>query len=1222
MSAVAPDQPARDRISGDLRSTLFVEAGAGSGKTSSLVRRVVALVASGTAEMRSIAAITFTEKAAAELRDRIRRALDEAVAEALDEAVTEAVGEEVGDDHTGSAVRARCATALDQLDAAAIGTLHAFAQRILAEHPVEAGLPPRLEVLDEVASEVAFERRWLAFRDELLADRTEERTLMLFIASGIRPAALRVLALAFDRNWDLVAERVPATAPEPPDVRALLRPILGQLDAVCARVDECRDGGDKLAGRLADLVAYADRLRAATDEAELLELLGNDSTSSVRPSTKVSRVGRAANWDDVDGIRSEVSAAGQALDAARDEVLAACAERLASSLGRFTLAAAGERRAAGRLAFHDLLVLARTLVRDADSGADVRRRLHTRYSHLLLDEFQDTDPIQIDLAVRIAAREPESPEAGAARWDDIPVEAGHLFFVGDPKQSIYRFRRADIATFLAAQRRFGTEGGLVELSSNFRTGEPLIGWVNQVFGSLIVGDAGAAVPSQPSYAALAATRPGPPVGPAVSVIGRAALDGNASALRAAEADAVAATVTRAVAEGWSVASDDGDGDDVDDHGDRDGGGDSDDGDRDSGAGDGGQRWRPARLGDITILVPARTSLAHLEEALDRAGIPYRAESSSLVYASRAVRDVLMVLRAVDDPSDQLAVVSALRTPLLACGDDDLFRFKVERRGSWTYTTEQPASVPPDDPVAAALAVLRDLHRDRHWLAPSELLERIARERRAFEIGFAEGRPRDVWRRLRYVIDQAREWAEATGGGLREYRAWVERQTAEGARVAEAVLPETDDDAVRIMTIHAAKGLEFPITILSGMSSQPRGQRSPAEVVFPPGDGVGYRFGTLVSTEDYEAWAPIDEQMGHDERIRLLYVACTRARDHLVVSLQRKPLPKSATPGDLLKRTSAEVLVWGMGDLLDSLPDAVDPEAAAAPVPPPRPPPAPAPFEDWAAERMLALRRAARPSTVAATALTDEGAPDTGAADPGAPDSGAAGDEDRHGGGERHEAVVPGARAGRARGPDAQRAVDDAGAGLEKRPRDLDLPPWMKGRYGTAVGRAVHGVLQTIDLGTGAGLEAAVSAQCQAEAIPDRAGDVRALVESALGAPAVRDAAARPHWREVYACTPIGGRLLEGYVDLLYRGDEGLVVVDHKTAATSDRAELARRVAGYRLQGAAYALAVGRTTGEPVVRVLFLFLTPSGAVEIQLDDLAAATAEVEDLVSNGEELVVG
>jgi hypothetical protein len=205
--------------------------------------------------------------------------------------------------------------------------------------------------------------------------------------------------------------------------------------------------------------------------------------------------------------------------------------------------------------------------------------------------------------------------------------------------------------------------------------------------------------------------------------------------------------------------------------------------------------------------------------------------------------------------------------------------------------------------------------------------------------------------------------------------------------------------------------------------------------------------------------------------------------------------------------------------------------------------------------------------------------------------------------------------------DAPEGEEGFEPGLRKRPRDLDLPPWLKGRYGTAVGSAVHGVLQTIDLATGDGLDAAVAAQAQAEAVPERADRIAELVQAALASPVVRAAAAAPHWREVYACTPIGDRLLEGYVDLLYRGPDGLVVVDHKTASTTDPAELDRRVEGYRLQGAAYALALGQATGEPVVRVTFLFLTPDGAIERDLPDLPAAVAEVERLVRAGAEIVV-
>jgi ATP-dependent helicase/nuclease subunit A len=1124
--ATLPDQVDRQRIVDALDETLFVEAGAGSGKTTALVDRVVALVVSGDVELASIAAITFTEKAAAELRDRIRRALQERAT--------------AGD----SDDTARCRLALDQLDGAAIGTLHSFAQRILSEHPIEAGLPPRVEVLDEVSSGVEYERRWSAFREELLADAELERTILLLLAAGVRADAPDALARAFEENWDLVEDRVPEAADEPPFVRVALAPALAELDALCAERADCHDGGDGLCARLEQIAEYADLLRGIDDDFDLLDALNTDTEPRL-PSFKVGRIGRAGNWSDIGDLRARVATAGDKLGEVRAAVGEACAKRLGSAIRRFTLRAARERRAAGQLEFHDLLVLARALLRDPVHGPLVRSRLHERYQRILLDEFQDTDPIQIELAVRIAASDPASESAGTNAWDQVDVAPGHLFVVGDPKQSIYRFRRADISTFLAARARLAGSG-LVQLTSNFRSSSGVIDWVNDVFATLMSApaDHDVPVPSQPDYIALDATRDEPPVGPAVAVIGRPehSTELRADDLREAEATEVAATVARAINEGWSVRD--------------------------------GEGWREARLGDITILVPARTSLPFLQDALDEAGIPYRAESSSLVYATRAVRDLLVVARAVDDPTDLLLTLAALRTPLLACGDDDLFRFKVERRGRWSYLAEQPDTVPPDDPVLAGLMYLRSLHEQRYWLAPAEVLDRIARDRRVLELGFADGRPRDVWRRVRFVVDQARAWSDATGGSLRGYVHWVAQQTTEGARVEEAILPETDDDAVRIMTVHAAKGLEFPITIVSGMSTVPSGRTAAAQVVFPPTGGVGYRCGKNVQTEEWATWAPIEEQMGLDERIRLLYVACTRACDHLVVSLHRKARAKE--PDSASKRTNAELLVVGMGAALDSVPDAVEDVGAIVPVPAPAPPePLPSLLE-WAAELEAALGRASRPTAVAATALTDEGAPDP---------------------------------------------ATELAAGLQKRPRDLDLPPWLKGRYGTAVGRAVHGTLQTIDLATGAGLDDAVAAQCEAEAIPDRAGQVRRLVADALTAPSVREAASTRHWREVYACTPVDGRLLEGYVDLLYGHDTGLVVVDYKTAATDDSAELDRRTEGYRLQGASYALTVAAATGRPVKRVTFLYLTPNGPVERHLDDLDTAVEHVRTLVTAGQEILV-
>jgi hypothetical protein len=185
------------------------------------------------------------------------------------------------------------------------------------------------------------------------------------------------------------------------------------------------------------------------------------------------------------------------------------------------------------------------------------------------------------------------------------------------------------------------------------------------------------------------------------------------------------------------------------------------------------------------------------------------------------------------------------------------------------------------------------------------------------------------------------------------------------------------------------------------------------------------------------------------------------------------------------------------------------------------------------------------------------------------------------------------------------------AGIEKDATDLDLPPWNKGRYGTAVGRAVHGVLQTVDLASGRGLDEAVAAQAAAEGILGREGVVAALARSALASPIVRQAAQSHHWREVYVAAPLapGAPLLEGYVDLLFRTPDGLVVVDHKTDHAETDADLDAKVARYRLQAAAYAAALEAVTAERVVRCVFVFCGLDVAREREVDDLEQARADV-------------
>ena len=491
-----PDQAARHRIEHDLGSTLFVEAGAGSGKTTALVGRVVALITSGTVELRQVAAITFTEKAGAELRDRVRRALQEKAA-------------------AGGPEAERCRVALAQLDGAAIGTLHSFAQRLLSEHPVEARLPPRVEVLDEVSSAVAFDRRWTRILDQLLEDPELERTILLLHAANVDPGKLRSLALAFERSWDLVEDLVPDQCADPPRVADLMPKIHAELGALAELSGQCIDQTDKLLLAVHEFGQFAEVLTAAgADDLDLLEALGG--LPGYRKNS-----GKAPSWRGCkDAVLAQLAVVVETVEAVRRTVLDGCAHRLGTALRAKTLEAAEQRRAAGTLEFHDLLVLARKVLRDPEQGPVVRAALHERYQRLLLDEFQDTDPIQIELAVRIAALDPL--EADAPRWADVEVEPGRLFVVGDPKQSIYRFRRADISVFMAARERFApAPEGAVELTANFRTVAPVIDWVNATFRTLLEEPADTEVPypSQPAYIDLQPQRAVGGIGAPVAVIG-------------------------------------------------------------------------------------------------------------------------------------------------------------------------------------------------------------------------------------------------------------------------------------------------------------------------------------------------------------------------------------------------------------------------------------------------------------------------------------------------------------------------------------------------------------------------------------------------------------------------------------------------------------------------------------------------------------------------------
>ena len=327
---------------------------------------------------------------------------------------------------------------------------------------------------------------------------------------------MRDLARAFDASWDLLPD--PARAPwqdtEPPAVD------LTQVDQAWAAIQElipgCTNPACKLLAKVEQHFGpWVEALHQELDEFGQIGLL--------QSPPKRGNVGRQADWPDVKAVKAAVDDLRVAAAETGAAVTQGGVERIAAAVRVFTLEAAVARQAEGRLEFHDLLVLARQLLR-GPSGPQARQVLHQQYQRILLDEFQDTAPIQIDIASLIAG----PPEQPATRWEDAAPQPGRLFVVGDPKQSIYRFRRADIALFLQARATLADT--TTRLTTNFRSTPTIIGWVNDTFGTLITPEDG----SQPEYEPLVAARPDLPegAGPGVGLLGAVVHADTPSAARA------------------------------------------------------------------------------------------------------------------------------------------------------------------------------------------------------------------------------------------------------------------------------------------------------------------------------------------------------------------------------------------------------------------------------------------------------------------------------------------------------------------------------------------------------------------------------------------------------------------------------------------------------------------------------------------------------------------
>lgn len=1189
------DQSARDTILYDLDRIAFVHAGAGTGKTAALVGRIVGLITSGRAEITEIAAITFTEAAASELKDRLSEELERA-ARQLDD--VDADGEEKEQLSRGSSGPSSFDSsetlarpdpypghdrtdsikllwrALKDIDLASISTFHGFARKLLQENSFEAGLPPSFDVSDAVTSGVKFDGLWNAFIDALLRDENYRDALSQANALGMKIDGLRTVAQRIYETWDPSATYA-TTVSHPHSLAQIdFSPVITGLDEAVGFSASCTDPDDKMLAHLDRLKERAEYLRSCTDPYERLEYLANAKKAS-------SNLGKKGSWsgkkESLTTLLEEIDEKLESLlSRARDDALV----KLLSAVFKFAADSFSSRVSEADLTYNDLLVLTRNLLRN---NSRVRRGSSEKYRYLLIDEFQDTDPIQVDIVMLIAAPDAQrltDIRVGNAEFPQTEIEAGRVFFVGDPKQSIYRFRRADFEMYTRTHDHFSSS--VVSLSRNYRSVSGVLDWINSVFGELF-GDG--IERFQPSYESLhahrvtSATHTSPPV---VLLGGPAAPKTSVESVREAEAKDVVASIERLMSERWPVGDD----------------------------------GRPARLVDIAILIPNRRSLPALVRAMDDKNVPYRIESSSLVYSTTEIRELMLIVASICDPTDEISLLGALRSAILGCGDDDLVEYST-KGGSWDYRDPIPGSLSMDHPVVECQRILRELNELHTWLSVASLLDRILSSRRVFIQALGGSRHRDVWRRFRFVLEQARVFETTYGNDLPRYLRWVREQEIERSKAEEIILPENDHEAVRIMTIHAAKGLEFPVVVVSGTGSI-ESRRTGPSVLFGSNGPEVYLSKNLY-TSGFADLRETESVIDECEKTRLLYVAATRARDHLIVSTHRTSTGSHSQVSrleeicdgcpELWRRMEddsdgqlhedAERLVTkelrgirGVDDDREMDRELVENRDERIPV-------SPAASsseirERWIQERRSRLESSLRGHVISATSLASLARASTG---------------DSLGQG-RELPVASERILGDDLASTASRWGQDGGDALSRwRQRT-------RGRAGTAVGRAVHAVLQCVDLRSGEGLKDLARGFALSEKVPAQESEIKRLAAMALSSKIVKEAVSRgSYWREMYVGVPIGDVLLEGIIDLLFEGPDGLEIVDYKTDRAGGDEELSEVSGRYRLQGAAYAVAIEECLKRSVSRCTFLFLRDDGSIEREIEDLFGAKDEVRAVLSN-------
>jgi len=774
---------------------VFVSAGAGTGKTAVLVERVVRAVCDRGLDVDSILVITYTRRAAGELRTRIRAALAE----------------------RGRHDLAR------ELDGAWISTIHGFCARLLRAYPLAAGLDPRFRELDEAQAAVLRSEAFGEALAEFCAGDDLQRLELLATYGSNR--LRRMLTSVYETLRAAGRELDLAVAP---------RPELGE------RVDELRVVATSLAS---DPEATDAQRRTA---AELLELLARD----LRPDRLMSLSGFRARGDRAAAYGEALGAVEQAaLDeaAARDRAL--LQELLTLFAERYAQAKAHE----SALDFEDLQLEARDLLR---SQPELREREQARFRSILVDEFQDTNRLQTEIVDLLRTPETE------------------LFFVGDEFQSIYGFRHADVQVF--RERREVVEQPL-SLTLNYRSRPEVLAAVNELFGPHFGGEF--------QELAAAAEFPDPVFSHPVELLvtDKESYKDSGVHWRRGEAQAVARRVRELV---------------------------------DSGA---------ATPGEIVLLFAAGTDAEWYEDELRRAGLPtYRATGKGY-FGQQQVVDLLMYLRLLHNRYDDTALVSVLASPFVGVSNDALalLRRVASRRPLFTGLehTLPPGLAERDERLMRAFRQRYDrLVQMLPRLSLERLCEQIVAEHDYDLAVLAQWDGRRRYANLRKLARLARSYEELRGPDVEGFVRFVAEQEAVGARELEAVAEEEGADAVRLLTIHAAKGLEFKVVIVAD-AGRDRVPPSPDEILALPDGRFGFRVADPVTAKrrgafDYEAVKEARLEAERAERLRLYYVAMTRAKERLIVSGSVDFGSEKETPTPIawvLERLSAEEELANAGD---------------------------------------------------------------------------------------------------------------------------------------------------------------------------------------------------------------------------------------------------------------------------------------------------------------------